>query len=239
MTRIELWLPVGAIAFYLYDSVRLLWQNEMIYVWDGTSWRVRGGTPFRLSGRRIYLPNILSPQRLEFLVRWSETDPRGSVDSSTFVTETYSALRPVRYLVLILAALLFCALPLISWLSGAGLVMLVLFAVFYSMVFAALFALYRVRRRCELPIKAFWAMAFDALACAPFAVNLMRKISLRRGLAGNPLLFARQHFDPFAKRAVAELVTARAKEELENIDPTSTRKHNLERLLRELSSTLS
>jgi hypothetical protein len=231
----ELWLPIGAAAFYIYDSVCLLWQNELLYIWDGVRWQVRGGSTLRLAGRRVHVSNLLQPQRLQFLVRWSEADTRSVANGTAAITETYQALRVVRFIVLLLALLLLCALPLVSWLYGAGLPLLG----FYLLVVAALLAVYRARHLCALAKKSFWALAFDGLACAPFAINLVRKVSQRRGLAGNPLLFAQHYFDHAARQQVASIVTARVQEELASNRLAAERKLQLETLLQNLPGTFA
>ena len=53
MTQVELWLPIGAAAFYLYDSALLMWQNELVYLCAGRHWRASGGSEIRLGSRRL------------------------------------------------------------------------------------------------------------------------------------------------------------------------------------------
>ena len=38
-------------------------------------------------------------------------------------------------------------------------------------------------RPLALTTRAFWGLAFDVLACAPFAINIVRRLSLAHGLA--------------------------------------------------------
>ena len=57
-------------------------------------------------------------------------------------------------------------------------------------------------------------LAFDSLACAPFALNLVRKITLNRSLVGDPIFFAHQVLDA---DAFAQLVQALCHRVEENI----------------------
>jgi hypothetical protein len=122
------------------------------------------------------------------------------------------ALRPVGVINQLQLALLL-ALPLVAWTQGAGIVLLAMFALFYLFTFAALTLAWRRRKPLALQTGAFWLLVLDAVACAPFAVNLTRKISLRHGIAGDPLCFAARHLDPDARQTVRQIIAARLREE--------------------------
>ncbi len=210
MTPTELWLPIGAAAFYLYDSGCLLWQNELMFTRARKRWLVAGGTGLRLAGRRLFLPNPLAPLRPQFQVRWSLTETRpAAVDGQD---QLLQALRPIGVLNQ-LQLLLLLALPLVAWTLGAGLLVLMLFLSFYLLTLAALAVAWRRRGACRLETRAFWLLALDALACAPFAVNLTRKISMQHGIAGDPLHFAARNLDAAGRHATRQLIAARLQEE--------------------------
>lgn len=210
MTPVELWLPVGAIGFYLYDSLQPLWQNEVLYERAGTHWRIVADSPVRRWGRRLVLPNPLLPQRPQFRVAWSLDDKRAA--STPELSGFLSALRPLGLICQVLLGLLLLLLP-VCWLLGAGIVLLVQFALYYLLIIAALVLVFWRRESLGLRTRAFWSLAFDVLACAPFAVNLVRKLSLRRGLEGDPLAFAAREFDAPARGALALLIRQRLEEE--------------------------
>jgi hypothetical protein len=209
MTPTELWLPIGAAAFYLYDSCCLLWQNELVYT-RGNRWRVHGGSELRIAARRVFLPNPLLPWRPQFLVRWSVDDPRTAAGDEP--AALMQALRPVG-VINQLQLVLLLALPLVAWTLGAGLLLLALFALFYVFSLVALALLWWRRGPAGLQARAFWLLALDALACAPFAVNLVRKVSMRHGIAGDPLRFAARQLDPAARDTTRQIIAARLKEE--------------------------
>jgi hypothetical protein len=215
MTPTELWLPIGAMAFYLYDSCCLLWQNELMFTRSGNRWLVDGGTQLRLAGRRVFLPNPLLPLRPQFQVRWSLSEARS--DDADDQTKLLRALRPVA-VINQLQLLLLLALPLVAWTLGAGLTLLALFALFYAFTFTSLAISWRRRGPFGLRTRAFWSLAVDALACAPFSVNLTRKISMRHGIGGDPLLFAARYLDPAARDTMRALISARVQEEHADAD---------------------
>jgi hypothetical protein len=231
MTAVEFWLPIGAIAFYLYDSAQLLWHNELLFVRAGRRWRVEGPSTISLSGRRVYLPNPLLPQRPGFKIHWSLAEERAA--PAALPDEFLRALKPIGVVALLLAWML-VLLPLVSWTLGTSLALLLLFAAYYLFVLVALgFMLWR-RRALQLSGGACASLVFDALACAPFAVNLARKIALRRGLDGDPLLFAGQHFDPAGRAMLRGQLLRKLEEQQAGETPSPEQSAQIAQQLRKL-----
>ncbi|MGH8139115.1 MAG: hypothetical protein ACREVV_13125 [Steroidobacteraceae bacterium] len=114
-------------------------------------------------------------------------------DDAEEVERFVAALRPVQYLTLCLLVLIL-ALPLELMVFGTGVELLTLFAVIYLVIFAALSCVYVRRRDLRVTAKTMLMLCLDSLACAPFAINLVRKLAARRSLSGNPLTFARNTF---------------------------------------------
>jgi hypothetical protein len=210
MTPTELWLPIGAAAFYLYDSTFLLWQNELMFTRGRRRWLVDGGTGLILAGRRLFVPNPLLPMRPQFQIQWNVNETRSAEPVSN--ESLLEALRPIG-VINQLQLVLLLALPLVTWTLGAGLALLALFVIFYLATAAALAIAWRRRGVCRIQTRAFLFLALDSLACAPFAVNLSRKIAMRHGITGDPLLFAARNLDPAALVQVRQLVAARVQEE--------------------------
>lgn len=234
MTAVEFWLPIGAIAFYLYDCAQLLWHNELLFVRGARRWRAEGPSTISLWGRRVYLPNPLLPQQPGFKVHWNLDDAR--VAPAALPAEFLRALRPIGFITIVLAGLLL-ALPFISWTLGAGLVLLLLFASYYLFVLVALAFMVHARAALRLDGKACASLAFDALACAPFAANLVRKIALRHGIEGDPVLFAQEHFDPAAREALRAQLLRKMEEQHAAEEPSPARAARVAELLRKLGDS--
>lgn len=218
MTAAEFWFPVGAAALYLYDSALLLWQNELVFQHASRRWIVLGGSELRLAGRRVFLPHPLLPHRPQFQVCWSKT---GTADAAAELpADLLQALRPIGWLNL-LHVLLLIALPMVLWGIGTGFLALGVFALYYVATFVALGIVWSRRQPLALGAGNFWLLALDALACAPFAANLTRKLAMRHGLAGDPLRFAARHFDDAALERARQLVEARVREEYADPDAAS------------------
>ena len=80
-------------------------------------------------------------------------------------------------------------------------------------VLAALGYIYARRRELRVSGGSFLALCFDSLACAPFAINLVRKLALRRALVGNPIDFAHRAFEPATFLALIDAVCRRVSDE--------------------------
>ena len=238
MTSFEVWLPVGAIGLYLFDSILWLYSNELIFQNRGGKWICAGIPAFLVAGRRVCFPNPLTPGTPQFKVRWSDSDRRSEQESAAELDEFFRALRPVKYLATTLLVILLI-LPVELLLFGTGTELLVLMAAFYLLIVVTLICIFRRRRELRLTGRAFAALCFDSLACSPFAVNLVRKLSLRRSLAGNPIAFASKSFEPAALARLIEGVTSRVREEQVREAGQTARWQELEAYRRQLEAMVA
>jgi hypothetical protein len=238
MPAFEVGLPLGAVALYLFDSSLLLYSNELIFLHRARAWSWAQGSPLLLAGRRVYFPNPLAPGTPAFRVRWSEADPRQQQEDGAGLDRFFRALRPVQYLVNALVVILL-VLPVELLLFGAGVELLVVMAAFYLVILATLSYIYVRRGDLLLSGRSFVALCFDSLACAPFAINLARKLALRRGLAGNPIAFAARAFEPATVAGLIHAVAGRVSEEQFREDGQSARWTELEAYRQRLSAMVS
>lgn len=169
----EVLLPLGALAFYAYDCCLLLFDNETVQHWAGASWLPQAPTSIVLMRKRLLLLDLLRPDRL--CLRTAAEPPDLAPAPQTLV----KAVRPLQLGVLMLAVLLWVVLPTVSLVLGAGLALLAVFAAYYAAVVALLVITSRRRVALGLGTKAYWAIALDCILCPPFAVNLVRKITLQ------------------------------------------------------------
>lgn len=227
MSSFEVWLPVGAFALYLFDSSLWLYANELIFLRYGRGWAFAQSLPLVVAGNRVYLPNPLAPGIPAFKVRWSESDPRQQREDSAQLERFFRALRPVQYLVSVLLVLL-CAMPVILVIYGTDVQLLALVALFYCVILATLVYIFTRRQELRLSGRAFASLCFDSLACAPFAINLVRKLALRRPLVGNPIAFAGDTFEPAVFDRLVDAVAGRVAADLLREDELTARRQELE-----------
>jgi hypothetical protein len=210
----ELLLPLGAVAFYLFDSSALLYGNEMMLERRGRHWIVSSGSSLMFAGRRVYLPNPMRPHEILFQARWSTADAGGPAAVDWLAQQLERSLRPVQWVVITLAVLLFAVLPPVSLWLGAGMALLGVFALAYILVAAALAVVWT--RRVELGVspRRYLALAVESLACVPFAINLVRKLSLPHAAELDVVTLVTGDADPAVRRRASELACARIDEYL-------------------------
>jgi hypothetical protein len=233
----EVLLPIGAVGLYLFDSMLLLYSNEVLFLRRGSRWSFAMSSALMLGGRRLCFVNPLAPFLPQFRVRWSEGDTRQEQERVEELNAFLAALRPLQYLVTALLLLLL-ALPVDLYVFGTGPELLALMAAFYVIILAALVYVYVRRRALGLSAGSFLALAFDSLACAPFAINLVRKLSMRRSLAGNPIDFARQTFDANTFPALIQAICGRVGEEQQREFGQTPRWWELERYRQALAALI-
>ena len=168
-----------AIFLYLYDSSVLLYGNEAILtVRDSGGWTPSWGwSGFLLAGRTLCMLNPFTPHHAPFRLGWKfREDDRGSTDARW--AETAPMLKGLMMPAVVAGVALFAVLPLGlfsalgSYAIGAAVMLL------YG---STLLGLYRLRRQPLLMTRAgktYWGFAFECLACPPFAVNMVRRLSM-------------------------------------------------------------
>jgi hypothetical protein len=199
------------VLFYLYDSSVLLYSNEAILTRESAEhWSASvGWTGFVFAGRVLCMLNPFTPHKPAFRLHWDfnslvvDTADRSWTDSAA----TLKGLTPFTLaagigLFILLPLGLFT--PMSVYADVAGMVL------FYV---ATAWALYRVKRLGLFETagrKRFAGFAFECLACPPFGVNMVRRLSLsQRVLEPLPLAGARlleaSSWDQLRSRCVARL----------------------------------
>lgn len=218
MVSFELLLPIGAIAFYLIDSAVLLYGNEFIFTLRSDQWTWSAGSDVILRGRRLYLPNPLTPQRLTLRTAWSEHQPDVKAADPTTIAALMRTLRPLAMLAQLLLFLVVIVLPVVIALLGTGVVLLAVFGVCYLSVLLMIGLLYRRRAHLGLANRQLLGLALDAVLCPPFAINLVRKISLRQKFVGDPVSFARDNFQPAQSSTLVHFICKRLEFDMGGLD---------------------
>lgn len=214
MPLTELLLPAGAIAFYLYDSLLWLFGDELVLIRGARHWDCAAGSDWLLLRRRLYLPNPFTPQRLLWRACWSTASHGGEPTDLAALAALQYRLRPLRVLVWVLLLLIVVALPLGVIGGATPLLLLALFAAIYLVALISVAWLWRHRSELGLSVRACRALSFDALACPPFAINLVRKIALRVAIRGEILTQARAVFEPQAFERLRAMLRRRVAEQL-------------------------
>lgn len=237
----ELLLVLGVAGFYLFDSAMLLYVNELIFAEKKGKWVFgRPDSGWQMLGKNLYFPNPLTPDNPLFRACWVAASVSNECQEDLEALRQFlSALNPLRYMTYSLFVLLLIGLPIVLFEFGTGLGFLLLLGVVYFTILVMLIQIYRQREELGLSGRAFTKLAFDSLACAPFAINLLRKITLRRSLAGDPIFFAHQVLDADAFAKLIHALCQRLDEEIEFEDESSLRCSALKGYRNRITSMLS
>lgn len=174
----ELLLVIGALAFYLQDSCALLFADEFMLERVGRCWRAQSGSSALISGKRPFMPNPLAPYRP--LLRVSLDDLLGHAPPARRnLGHFLGALVPFKVLATFLLILFFPGLPLVLYQFGTGVELLYWFAVVYLAIACIAVFAFRRRRVLELSPRDCAVLAFECFCCAPFAINIVRKLTVR------------------------------------------------------------
>ena len=221
----EAWLSLGAIAFYLGDSLALLYADELLLERTGARWVPRRGSALLLGGRRPLLPDPLAPQRplLQLSLRGLLD---GDAGDGGRVRAMLSALAPLRGLAVAML-LLFALMPGLLYVAGTGAWFLAWFACVYAVALAMAATLWRRRAAFGLSRGAVALLAFECVACAPLAINIVRRVTRR--LPCPPLPVMRGMLDTASSDALSAAIVAMLDDRLVDVDPDGAAADQLHR----------
>lgn len=180
----ETLLVAGAWAFYLYDASILLFVDELMLEMSGRRCHVRSGATSLFAGKRPFIPNPLTPHRPLMRASIEDLLGLGNTRKADDMAHYMNALVPFKVLSLILLLLFGMALPLVLYWFGTGAELLCWLALVYLFVGCIVYHAYRRRLVLGLSPRALAMLAFECSACAPFAINVVRKLTLRRDVTG-------------------------------------------------------
>lgn len=192
----------GVVMLYLYDSALLLFHNELVLVGRRRGYDVSAGSAFELGGRHVFMPSPFFPHQLLFRVNWPEHGAPAHKAPMLRVRRVQVALAAMAYWVLLLLTLFAVGLPYVLLVARDVHLLLVWIAAIYAVIAIMLMHVYRYRKALNLSHRAVAAVALDALLCAPFALNIVRKIGLR------------QHFDIDLRDVASSMLSEQARSEL-------------------------
>jgi len=230
----EALLMASVVGLYLYDSSVLLYANEGVLIPAGKHWRVGfGSDKARLLGKELFVPNPLLPHRPLFRLSWQFEG--GASASGTDWTTRRDTFGPLVPLVWIMTLALFVFLPAGLFTRLGERMILSAILLLYLGIVLALVWLWINRARFELSRRRLAGLSFESLACSPFALNLIRKISLGMPVHEDLASAACRLQDPEDWRSTRTQMIARLSEEIEGEESDSARSRALLEHRRKLS----
>ncbi len=231
----EMLLVIGVAGFYLFDSAMLLYTNELVFVENNGKWIFSSPQKnAQILKKFLYLPNPFRPDKHIFSLYWSASEPIKTKTDKGDIQKLFLALKPLRYMTCFLLVLLFFGLPLLVFILGTGAMLLLLIEAIYLTILLMLIHVYLFKDMLKLSDKTFAKLAFDSLICAPFALNLLRKITLQHSL-GDPIDFASQNFDVNRYASLIEVLQKQVIQKLQYTDENTAIYNDLKKYQDKLS----
>lgn len=230
----EVLLIAVAVGLYLYDSLVLVYCNEGLLIPQGRNgWALCfASAHFRVLGKEVFLPNPLLPQRPCFRLAWRFEG--GGAGGDRQWTAQRDALRPLVPYVWGIAGGLFLALPLGLFTRLGDRALVVALVLVYGGIAAALVWLWRHRAGFAMTRRRFAALAFECLACPPFAINLVRRISRETPIGEDLVSAARRLLTPADWQVARAELVARVDQEIVFADDDAERMALLDARRRQL-----
>lgn len=200
----EVLLVLLAVGLYLHDSLLLLNVNEAMLIRGprGPWMAAFGSRRWRLGGREPFLPNPFAPHRQTYRLMWRmDAEPDAAPAAPTAFDASIARLAPF---VWSSWTALFVLLPLGLFTRAGPVASIAAAGILYVGNIAALVMVRRSRDALGLTGPQFRLLAFECLACPPYAVNLVRRLSRMR--------YVSEDFAAAAQRLLtgAALATAKA-----------------------------
>jgi hypothetical protein len=235
----EVELLALAVILYLYDSSVLLYSNEAVFTCDRAHWAASARrTGLLFAGRSVRVLNPFTPHRPAYRLSWNfnRLESDGSDPSWSARAREFTILAPTA---LIAGIALFFLLPL-GMFSALG-----RYAVIPALILlygSTLLALFRLRRSGLLAALTRWrflAFAFECLACPPFAVNIVRRITLAQRISEAVPLAGVRLLDADRWVRLRDECLLRLDDELNLVEDISNDRELLEAQKRRLSQLVS
>jgi hypothetical protein len=183
------------LAFYAKDCLLLLDADEGVLERRGAGrWRVGlGSRHYTLLGRQPCLLLPLAPHRPAYRMRWAMT---GEADAApAWPADAPRALLGLRPWPVAIALALFGGVPLALLGHQPLWALLGSVALVYALIVGALLHAGRHREALGLSRRSWAALGGELLLCPPYAVNLVRRLSLHASPAADLLATARARLD--------------------------------------------
>ncbi|WP_158755083.1 hypothetical protein [Dyella sp. S184] len=225
------WLMAGIVALYLYDSALLLFHNEIVLETRRSGCLVSGGAAMEFRGRHPYLPNPLCPHRPLVRLSWSVDEPLDGSAHRIRWRRIKLALSSIAPWAWMLFGLFFVGLPGVLC-FGTDALLLGWLVLTYLTIIAMLGQVWVRRKALNLSGRAIAALSLDVLLCAPFAINMVRKISLRQVHSSGLYAFASSTLSAAEKAVLCEILRGRIQASLDFQEPNSGASHALRAYLK-------
>ena len=234
MPSFEVLLVLGVFGLYCYDSLMLLNFNELIFIRFKKKWSYKFPIlSFQLLRKFPFLPNLLTPNIALFQVFWPSSDQ--DVNFKEFDIFIKSLI-PVQVISVMLLVLMFVCLPIVAFRYGSGINLLIVFFAIYILIISILIYLFSKKNDLKLSNTKLVSVTFESIVCPPFALNIVRKISLNYPINVDPYIFSKKMFDEPTKRSFKHRLCIIIKKKMSFFEDDSSRYIELNKYLNQIKS---
>ncbi|UUM28420.1 otopetrin domain-containing protein [Acinetobacter colistiniresistens] len=196
---VELLLTIGIVGFYIYDSASLYFYNEF-NLHKGMRSRFKSeliSRQINVLHKYLFIPNLLLSHQLLFKCAWKIKDPEPSIHAHDLlhIKNISQILKPLQGINILIFILTIIVLPLLMIFKANYLAVAIILVLIYSLNLISILVVMIKRKRLQLSNFKIMQLLLDALLCPPFALNLLRKISLNYQAKTDGILLAAQILD--------------------------------------------
>jgi hypothetical protein len=190
----EVGLMLLVLSLYVYESSVLLFCNQAVLSpVRAKGWQVQFGLKhLSIRGKELCFAQILMPWRPLFVLTWrfensepsqqeskSEIEPPEATTRATWQPPTATSYQILIPLVWWLSGATFIVLPLGLFTSLGDTAVLSAGGMLYLGILILLLVLWRYRSHFQLSKKEVLSLGFEYVICPPFALNIIRRLSLK------------------------------------------------------------
>ncbi|ENV10261.1 hypothetical protein F966_01436 [Acinetobacter higginsii] len=178
----DLLIIIGIVGFYIYDSAYLYFYNEFnIHKGLGSTFKSQLiSRQFNVFHKYLFIPNLFLSHQLLFKCAWKIEDPEPVVHTHDIVhlKNISQTLKPLQWVNILIFVLTIAVLPCLIAFKAGYLAVAISLVVIYSLNLISILFVIVKRGKLQLSWLKIIQLLLDALLCPPFALNLLRKISL-------------------------------------------------------------
>ncbi|QER38380.1 hypothetical protein F2A31_01110 [Acinetobacter suaedae] len=196
----DILLIIGIAGFYIYDSAHLYFYNEFnIQKGLGSAFKSQLiSRQLNIFHKYLFIPNLLFSHQLLFKCAWKIKDPDPTIHPHDIIhlKNISQSLKPLQWVNIFAFVLTLAILPFFIAFKAGYLALAIILVIIYSLNLLSILFVIVNRKKLQLSWLKIMQLLLDALLCPPFALNLLRKISLNYHTKTDGILLAAQILDP-------------------------------------------
>lgn len=226
-------LVIGIVGFYIYDSTHLYFYNEFnIYKGFKTTFKSQLiSRKFNFYRQYLVIFNLLLPHQLIFKCAWTFKDTHSTIHAIEIehIRKISLILKPLQVINILIFLLTLAILPFLLIYKADYVAISITLVMIYGLNLFSIFFVMFKRKNLQLSWFKTTQLLLDVLLCPPFAVNLLRKISLNYQIKTEGILLASQILDQKHYQHVLDEVLL----DIQTLKTASNEKHVIQLELRE------